>query len=441
MKILIIGATAAGTTAAAKLRRNLPDATIIMIDKGTVTSFGACGLPYFVGGFFTHETEMIARTPEGFIKSGIDMRIQHEAISLDTKAQTVQIKEVVGGNVYNETYDRLLIATGAHNAPAPFSVSNDAATYALRTLDDGVKLHEALRQPHVKHVAIIGAGFIGVEMVEAAHKLGLAVTLIDHASLPMANAFDYEFSELMVDELKHHNITCYFGCSITSVETNVISTNQGVITADLIIMCMGIAPSTKWLVGSGISMSARGIIEVDRNSETNAPHVFALGDCATVYNSISEQQVYSPLATVANKLGRFVADRIAGSTADFGGMMNAASVKVLDLEAVRVGLGLEEARKAGLGEVKSSLITDKDHTSYYPDAEVITIKLIYLAEGGRIIGAQVAGKRGAALRGTALSIAVAKGVTVAELGMLDLPYSPPFTRTWDAINVAGNASK
>jgi NADPH-dependent 2,4-dienoyl-CoA reductase/sulfur reductase-like enzyme len=441
MKIVIVGATAAGTTAAAKLRRNLPNATIIMMDRGMVTSFGACGLPYFVGGFFTNEMDMIARTPEEFMKSGIEMRTRHEAIGLDSKAQSLQIKNLDTGKVYTEAYDRLLIATGAHNAPPPFPVSDDAPTYALRTLEDGVVLHKALREPHVKHVVIIGAGFIGLEMVEATHKLGLTITLMDHAPLPMANAFDVELSEFMRSELIAHGVHIQFSCCIKSIEKNVIYTNNGSITADLIIMCMGIAPSTQWLADSGIAMSVHGVIQVNRNSETNAPHVYALGDCAMVYHSVLNQQIYSPLATVANKLGRFVADRIAGSTTDFSGMMNAASVKVLDLEAVRVGLGLEEARAAGMGEVKSSLITDKDHASYYPDAQIITIKLVYLAQGGRIIGAQVVGKRGAALRGTALSIAVAKGVTVQELGMLDLPYSPPFTRTWDALNVAGNASK
>ncbi|NIZ18793.1 CoA-disulfide reductase [Entomospira culicis] len=441
MKIIVVGATAAGTTFAAKMRRNKKDAQIILLEKSNTTSLGACGLPFYVGGFFDNPHHMIARTPEQFVESGIDTRILHEALSVNAKDKSILIKDLAKNQEYSESYDALVIATGASVAPMPFSLAEGVDIYPLRRLEDGIRLHEALHSSTPKHVAIIGAGFIGIEVVEGALKLGHQVSLIDGAPKPMANSVDEEFQNLIDEELNAHNVKGYYGSFIKAIDQNksIILENGQRISADIIVWAGGIVPATMWLEPSGIAME-RGVIQTDRNGETSLTDIYAIGDCATVHHLVLDKPFYSPLATTANKMGRFLADHLAGvATGDFTGMMGSASLKACDLEVVRVGLSEGEAKRHGVS-YQSAFIEDKDHTNYYPDAQKIWIKLLY-DDTGVILGAQLAGKRGAALRGSAMAFAVAKRMTIKELGLLDIPYSPPFARTWDALNVAGNASK
>ncbi|NIZ46749.1 CoA-disulfide reductase [Entomospira nematocerorum] len=440
MKIIVVGATAAGTTFAAKMRRNHKNAEIILLEKSDTMSLGACGLPFYVGGFFEDANAMIARTPEQFIDSGISARILHEALELDAGKKVLTIYDAENQQKYEENYDILVIASGARVLPAPFSVAKNITLHTLRRLDDGGALHHALRQKQHQQVTIIGAGFIGIELIEACLNLGHKVTLVDVTKKPLARTFDEEFQDLVSLELQNHNVTEIYGYCAESIleDSSVVLENGESIASDLVIWSGGITPATEWLASSGIHME-RGVIQTNKDSLTSLPGVYAIGDCATVHHSILNKPFYSPLATVANKAGRALADHLAGISNGFTGMMGSASVKACDLELVRVGLTEEEAKQHGITYV-SSFLEDRDHTGYYPGAQKIWIKLVYNLDGV-ILGAQIAGKRGAALRGSAMALAISKKMTVSELGFADIPYSPPFARTWDALNVAGNISK
>lgn len=443
MKVVIIGATAAGTTCAAKLHRLMPEADIVLLEKGSVSSFGSCGLPFFVGGFFHDENEMIARTPEQFLKSGINIKMRHEVTALESAERKILGKDLETGAVFEEKYDKLVIACGATAVLPPIVHHKPSNAFLLRTLEDGRALKAALEKPQVKRVAIIGAGFIGVELCESVLNLGLEADLIEMKERVMADAFDEELSWMMAEELEEKGVRLHLGQVVTELVHDPIrqvKTSKELIDTDLVIFSAGIRPATGFLKNSALELNERGAIVTDKLGQTNLPDVFAAGDCALVPHVLLGKQVYSPLATTANKFGRAIAEVIATGKTEFKGVLGASSVKVLDLEAARVGLGEQEALDAGF-EACSVVVNDKDHASYYPGREDIRVKLIYNKPDKRLLGGQIAGKHGASLRVHALSAAIAAGMAADDLAYLDLAYSPPFARTWDVLNVAAGVAK
>ena len=439
----MIGATAAGTTAAAKARRMLKEGEIIMYDKGKTTSFGACGLPFYVGKFFDDPNEMIARTPEQFEKSGIQVKLSHEVIAVNAMDKTVKVRNLTDGSEFVDKYDKLLIATGAEPALPPFAKPLPEGVFLLRTLEDGQNLRRALERSTVRHVVIIGAGFIGLEVAEAAHKLGKKCTVIEMKERVMADSFDPELTKLMEEELQKHNVQLNLGCKVKSFSgtpVNKVVTDQGEIACDLVVLSAGVKPSTAFVQNLGLNLHANGAIVVNNQGKTNLPDIYAAGDCATVQHLLKKEPAYIPLATVANKLGRIAGENMAGAESVLPPMLGAASLKVMDLEAARVGLGEREAKDAGY-DISTVFITDPDHTSYYPPRYDLHVKLIYEKSSKVLLGGQIVGQMGAALRAHALSVAIMKKVTTNELGLMDLGYSPAFTRTWDTLNVAGNVAK
>jgi NADPH-dependent 2,4-dienoyl-CoA reductase/sulfur reductase-like enzyme len=443
MRIVIIGATAAGTSAAAKARRLMKNADIIMYEKGIITSFGACGLPFFVGNFFDDVNDMVARTPEEFEKSGIQVKTQHEVIGLDIPSKTITIKNLLSHETITDHYDQLMIATGASPVLPPFIKTLPSNVFMLRSMTDGIALKQAISAPNIKNVAIIGAGFIGLEVAEAALHLGKGVSIIEMRDRIMADSFDSEMTQLMQDHLIQKNIELHLGCRVNSLEgepVHRIITDQSTVDCDLVVISAGVKPATDFLKNTGIQMTERGLILVDQQGKTNIDGIFAAGDCASIQHLYKKQPTYIPLATVANKLGRIVGENMAGIPSILPPMLGAASLKVLDLEAARVGLSEVEAKQEGY-PYSTVVVKDYDHTSYYPPRYELHIKLVYNTETKIILGAQIVGQQGAALRMHALSVAIAKQVTTTELGLLDFGYSPAFTRTWDALNVAGNVAK
>ncbi|MGL4525135.1 MAG: CoA-disulfide reductase [Spirochaetia bacterium] len=443
MRVIIIGATAAGTTAAAKARRLMKEGEIIFYEKGKHTSFGACGLPFFVGKFFDDPNEMIARTPEQFEKSGIQVKLEHEVIAVNSEKKSVTVRDLKTGEEFVDQYDKLLIATGAQPALPPFAKELPIGTFMLRNYEDGLILREAMSNPTIKNVVIIGAGFIGLEVAEAGHKLGKKVTVVEMKDRVMSESFDIEMTMLMHEELIKHGVELKLGCRVEGFDgspVKAIRTDQGNIACDMVVLSAGVKPATAFLKDTGLKFYSNGAIVANNKGQTNLTDIYAAGDCATVEHLLKKEPAYIPLATVANKLGRIAGENIAGMNSVLPPMLGAASLKVMDMEAARVGLGEEEAKAEGY-EVSTVCITDPDHTSYYPPRYDLHIKLIYEKSSKVLLGGQIVGQMGAALRAHALSVAIMKKVTTSELGLMDLGYSPAFTRTWDTLNVAGNVAK
>ncbi|MBE0499716.1 MAG: CoA-disulfide reductase [Campylobacterales bacterium] len=447
MKIIIIGGIAAGMSAAAKAQRLLKEgnkSSVTVYEMGEIISFGACGLPYFVGDFFSEPSTMIARTIEQAQESGISVFTQHQVLSVDASQRTLQVKNLQTGEVFQKQYDRLMIATGANAIRPPFENISLKNIFKLTKMQDGLELKAAAMSAQLKDVTVIGGGFIGIEVVEAMKKLGKHVRLIQRSERVFSGLFDARITEMMHEELLKHGVELILNESVLkfggeeSVKTVV--TDKGSYETDLIVIATGFKPNTAFLNDSGIEMLPNGAVIVNHKGETNIENIYAAGDCATVPHIVKKQNVYLPLATGANKLGRVVGENMAGGNALYPGSLGSACVKVMELEAAMTGLLEEDAIALGL-EYKSVFIKDKNQTDYYPNQHDLYIKLIYDAKDKTILGGQTLGKNGAALRINVIAMAIAAKMSTDDLGMMDFCYAPPFSKSWDALNVAGNVAK
>ena len=444
MRVVIIGAVAAGMSAAAKLKRSKPEYDVVVYEKTDVVSFGACGLPYFVGGFFDDPKNMIARAPEKFRESGIDLNIFNEVISVHTENKKLKVKNVNTGETFIDSYDKLMIATGASSIIPPIKNVKLENVSTLKSLDDGVKVKELMNKDEIKKVAIIGAGFIGLEAVEAAKKLGKEVVVFQLEDRILPQVFDKEITDILESEIRKHEVDLRLEEIVSELvgETKVekVVTNKGEYEADLVIIATGVRPNTAFLKDTGMDMLPNGAIIIDEFGRTSIEDIYAAGDCATIQNIVTGQDSYVPLATGANKLGRIVGENLAGANNSFQGSLGSSCIKIMDMEAAATGLTETQASKLGI-ELKAKFISDFNQTNYYPGRDKMYVKLVYDASTKVILGGQVAGFKDAVQRCNVIAACIFGKLTTNQLGMLDLCYAPPFARTWDILNVAGNVSK
>ncbi|WP_297992739.1 CoA-disulfide reductase [uncultured Clostridium sp.] len=444
MKVIIIGGVAAGMSAAAKFKRLSPKDEVIVYEKGDIVSFGACGLPYYVGGFFDDSREMIARTPEEFRESGVEIYTKHEVIDVDFLNKKIKVKNIVTNEILENSYDKLMIASGARAIIPPIKNIDLENVVTLKSMDDGNKLKELMAIDEYKRVTIIGAGFIGLEAVEAAKHMGKEVTVIQLQDRVLQEVFDKDITDILEEELRDKGVNLLLSETVVELigeeKVSKVKTDKREIEADIVILATGVRPNTDFLKADYIKMIRNGAIVVDSYGRTSVEDVYAAGDCATINNLITGKESYVPLATGANKLGRIVGENLAGKNNSFQGSMASSCIKVMDMEAARTGLSEKEVKDLGF-EYKTKFITDMNQTSYYPGRERIYVKLIYDAHTKVIYGGQVAGYKDAVQRCNVLAACIYAKMTTDQLGMLDLCYSPPFSRTWDVLNVAGNVSK
>lgn len=445
MRVIIVGGVAAGMSAAAKLKRMKPDYEVVIYEKTDVISFGACGLPYFVGGFFDDSREMIARTPEEFKKTGIELNIFHEVTAVNPSNKTITVKDIENNKVFEDKYDELMIATGASCIIPPIENINLENVCTLKSMNDGIKLKELLSQKENKNIVIIGAGFIGLEAVEASKKLGKNVTVFQLEDRILNNVFDKEITDVLEEEIRNHNVDLFLSESVSKlIGTNKVEkviTNKGrEVNADVVILATGVRPNTAFIKDTGINMLPNGAIIVDEYGKTSIEHIYSAGDCATIKNIVTNEDTFVPLATGANKLGRIVGENLAGANNKFQGSLSSSCIKVMDMEAAATGITESKAKAMNI-DYKTTFISDYNQTTYYPGRNKIYVKLIYDANTKVILGGQVAGFKDSVQRANVLAAAILGGLTTKQLGMLDLCYAPPFARTWDVLNVAGNVSK
>lgn len=444
MKVIIIGGIAAGMSAAAKFKRLSPNDDVVVYEKGDIVSFGACGLPYYVGGFFDDSNEMIARTPEAFREAGVEIHTKHEVTNVDFSNKKVTVKNLNTNEVLEESYDKLMIASGARAIIPPIKNIDLENVVTLKSMDDGNKLRELMSKEENKKIAIIGAGFIGLEAAEAAKHRGKEVTVIQLQDRVLQEVFDKDITDLLEEELRENGVNLLLSETVTELigdgKVSKVKTNKREIEADIVILATGVKPNTDFLNCDEIKMIRNGAIVVDKYGRTSVEDVYAAGDCATINSLITDREIYVPLATGANKLGRIVGENLAGQNNSFQGSMASSCIKVMDMEAARTGLSEKEVLNLGFN-YKTKFITDMNQTSYYPGRERIYVKLIYDAHTRVILGGQVAGYKDAVQRCNVLAACIYAKITTEQLGMLDLCYAPPFSRTWDVLNVAGNVSK
>ncbi len=444
MKIIIIGGVAAGMSAASKIRRVNPDIEVTVYEKGGFLSYGACGLPYYVGDYNDDYRKMIARSRQAFTKMGIATFLRHQVLSVDAKEKKVFVKNLESGQEFTDTYDKLMIAVGAEAVVPPFPGKELIGVHVLKTLEDGIFLREYAMLPEIRNVTIVGGGYIGVECAEAFLNIGKQVRMLE-AAPRILMSFDEEMAALAQEELVRKGVKVHTGEKVESfygdgLYVKGVKTDQGTYETDLVIVAAGVRPCTEFLKDTGISMAKNGALLVDREMRTSLPDVYAAGDCTLVYNEILEEDSFLALGTVANKCGRIAGANLAGGHERFIGALGSAAIKVCDLELGRTGMGEGDAKRLGK-DYKTLVIRANDHPAYYPNPTPITIKLIY-ENGTRILlGAQTCGQKGAVLRVDVFAVAIHSRMTTAELGMTDLVYAPPFSGVWDAIQIACNAAK
>lgn len=431
--IIVIGGSAAGMSFAAKYRRNKPEDNIILFEAKDYISFGACGLPYYVQDQFDDQNEMIARTPNQAIDSGIDVRINSQVTAIDPQNKVVTVK--------NETfkYDKLVIATGANPIVPSFAKIDDEQVFTLTTMADGNALKTKLSSG-IKHVTVIGAGFIGLEVMDAAHHLGLEVTVVERSNGIVSNQFNKELTELVETNITEKGIDLQLNTSVEKIETGeraTVTTNAGSFETDAVVVAIGFVPNSKLI---DCEKMLNGAILVSETGQTSIADIYAIGDVASTKNTITGKDSYIPLATNANKFAKSLADQMAGMETTFNGMLGSSCLKVLDYDMARSGLTERDLMHANI-EFKTRVVKDKTHTNYYRGNEDIYIKMIYCPTTYKLYGAQIVGKKDVVHRLNTLALAISCGITTKQLAYTDFAYAPPFARTWEALNTAANVCK
>lgn len=444
MKVIVIGGVAAGTSAAAKFKRLRKEDEVVIYEKTGIVSFGACGLPYYVGGFFDDENNMIARTVEQFKKSGIDVKTFHEVKNIDFKNKKVTVCNLEENETFEDSYDKIVIATGASAIIPQIKNINISNVHTLKTMEDGKQLRDILSKKENKNVVIIGAGFIGLEAVEAAKKYNKNVSLFQLEDRILSNIFDSEITDILHGELKKHDVNLYLNETVLEIigedKVKKVKSNNRTIDADVVIVAVGVRPNTSFIDDKDLLKLRNGAIIVDEYGRTSIKDVYAAGDCATIKGLINNEDLYVPLATGANKLGRIVGENLAGNNVAFKGSLSSSCIKIMDMEAGVTGITESKAKMMNIN-YKVAFIEDMNATNYYPGQQKIYVKLVYESESKRILGAQICGYKDAVQRVNVIAAAITGNLTTEDLGMLDLCYAPPFSRTWDVLNVSGNVCK
>ena len=440
MKIVIIGGNAAGMSAASRAKRKAPQSEVIVLEKTFEVSYGACGLPYFVAGLNDSLDLMRIRSAEAFREAGVDLRLGHAVEHVDFAQKTVHGRNADGA-VFSETYDRLLIATGASPRMLNVPGADKANIFVLKTLEDAQRIRTALEQTR-GNVVIVGGGAIGLELAEACLLQKVKSVRVIEALDQLLPPFDAEFALAAKSELEAH------GASVCLNETVLgftggdtvqgVTTNSGSYPADVVVLSVGVVPNTQFL--EGIEKLRNGAIQTDKAMKTSVAHVFAAGDCASVWHAVLDQPAYLALGTNANKQGRLAGDSLLGKDVCFDRALGTTMVRCMGLEFAKAGLCEREARMAGLA-YRVQTVETRSHARYYPDSCTITIKLCYRADDHVLLGAQMMGQKETALRIDALAVAIDQKMTTEDLGFVDLGYAPPFASVWDAIHIAANASK
>ncbi len=440
MKIVIIGANAAGLSAASKARRNNPQAEIIVLEQSGDISYGACGLPYFVSGVIKKAETLIAVSLEEFReKRNIDVRLFQKARSFNARQKTIEVENLSEKKVYQLVYDRLIISTGASAVRPPVKGFDHPRVFVLRTLQDGIHIRSFIEKEKPQRAVVIGGGYIGLEMVEALHHRGIQVSLVEMQTQVMPN-MDADMAELLEDELKEHQVQTYTGTAVTEIreienKLHLYLSEGRTLQADMVVMSVGIKPNTEFAQSGGVQLGKTGAIEVDERMQTNLRHVYAAGDCAESRCRVINKATWVALGTTANKQGRVAGDNASGGRSRFLGITSTSAVKVFDLEAGMSGLSSRHIEKYKW-DAKSVTIKAGSRAGYYPGSQKITVKLWFNVTDGKLLGAQMIGKEGVSKRIDVLATALVNKMTVEEISELDLSYSPPFAPVWDPVLIA-----
>lgn len=447
MKVVIIGGVAGGASAAARLRRLDEKAEIIMIERTGFVSYANCGLPYYVGNVIERKENLTLQTPQSFRKRfRVDARVRQEVLEIDRNEKRVTIKKLDTGEIYQETYDKLILSPGAKaNRPSiegmdRISADGKARIMTLKTVEDTLHMKTFIDEKKPKTAVVIGGGFIGVEAAENLIRAGINTSLIQVRN-QILTFLDYDMACELHGYLRAKGLQLYLNTNVSGIEETdgklkLLIKGEPSISADFVVMAAGVSPETELAEKAGLKLGIRKAIVVDEQMRTSDPDIFAVGDAVQIKNRITGEDALFSLAGPANKQGRIAADVIAGKETGYRGALGSSVIQLFDMTAASTGLNESAAKKAGISYEKAVLFS-ASHASYYPGAENMTIKVLFEKESGKLLGAQITGFGGVDKRIDVLATAIFAGMTGEDLTELDLAYAPPYASAKDPVNMVG----
>ncbi|NLK46301.1 MAG: FAD-dependent oxidoreductase [Treponema sp.] len=446
-KIIIVGGVAGGATAAARLRRLDEKARIIMFERGEYISFANCGLPYYIGGEIKDKSALTLQTPESFnARYNIDVRILQEVTAIHPNKKTVSVTNLQTKTSYEESYDALILSPGAEPVRPAIPGIDSKKVFTLRNIPDTFAIKDFITGHNAKKAVVVGGGFIGVEMAENLKFAGLDVTLIEMAD-QIIPPLDYDMAVEVHKYIQSKGITLELSSRLTSIQETETSlsltiqkngTTEEHISADFLVMAIGVRPETKLAKDAGIALNAKGSIIVDEHMKTSIADIYAIGDAIEVTDFVSGSKTYVPLAGPANKQGRIAADTICGIESTYKGTQGSSILKVFDLTVASTGMNEKNAQRLGV-EYDKLFTYSGNHASYYPGAVNMSIKTLFDPKDGKILGAQIIGYEGTDKRNDVLAVAIRAGMKASELKDLELSYAPPYGSAKDPVNMIGFA--
>lgn len=442
MKTVIVGGVAGGASAAARLRRLDEQAEIVVLERSGYVSYANCGLPYFIGGTIEDRSKLTLQTPESFrSRFNVDVRVNQEVVSIDRAAKTVEVKNLTDGSTYSESYDNLILSPGAKAVVPNIAGTNAPRLFTLRTVEDTYAIFDFIGSAAPKTAAVVGGGFIGIEMAENLVDRGIEVTLYQRPNhvLPI---LDNDMACFVHNHIRAKGVQLRLGADVQEFveegNTLVVRDAQAQEAFDMVILAIGVVPESDLAAACGLELGVKGAIVVDDHMRTSDPAIYAVGDAVQVQHFVTDLPAHIALAGPANKQGRIAANNIAGVDSVFTGSLGSSVLKVFDLTVASTGLTAKAAQAAGLN-FDYVLLSPPSHASYYPGGSAIRFKVVYEKETGRILGAQAVGISGVEKRIDVIATAIHANMTAFDLAELDLCYAPPFSSAKDPVNMAGFA--
>lgn len=451
-KVLIIGGVACGGKTAARLMRIDPEAEVTMLEKGEYLSYAGCGMPYYVGGVVKEYKDLLS-TAIGVVRDetyfrkvkNVEVKTRHMATKIDRAHKKVTALDLTTGEEKIFSYDKLVLATGASPVKPPIKGAELNRVFTLWTMPDALAMREALDSGKVKKAAIIGAGLIGMEVVEALHDRGVEVSVIDALPHPLPAMMDREFGYRVETVLEAKGVKFYGGEKVVEIKgenscVKGLKTDKRDIDADMVLMAIGVRPNTNLAREADLEIGGCGAIVVDSHMRTSDPDIYAGGDCVIGRHAVTDMLVWQPMGSTANRQGRVIADNIAGRATSFKGVQNTAIMKLFEYTVGKTGLSEEQARQSGFDAV-SMTVVDPDKPHFMPQGGALIIRLVADKWSRKVLGAQLFGTGRIDKRLDVLVTAVNGGLTVDDLADLDLAYAPPFNTALDPVTHAANSMR
>ncbi|MDO4733145.1 MAG: FAD-dependent oxidoreductase [Bacillota bacterium] len=441
MKVLIVGGVAAGASAATRLRRLDEHAEIIIFERSGYISYANCGLPYYIGDVIQDPAQLSLQTAESlYSRFRIQVKTRHEVLAVHPERKAISVLDLEKGISFEECYDKLILAPGAKPSLPPLPGRDLDRVFTLRTVEDSLRLKEFIREKQIRSAALVGGGFIGVELAENLRQQGLDVTVIELGKQLMT-PFDPEIAAFIHAELRKNGIQL----ALEQAVEGFIKREEGIdillkdhpsMRTDMVVLAVGVNPDTAFLKDAGLEMGMKGSIVVNEHMETSIPDIYAGGDAVQVRHFVSGNAALISLAGPANKQGRIIADNICGRESCYKGSQGSSVLKIFDLTAASTGLNEGSAKIAGF-DVEKIILSPMDHAAYYPDGKLMLMKLLFEKESSRLLGAQILGYGGVDKRIDVLATAIHAGMKGTDLKDLDLAYAPPYSSAKDPVNMAG----